>query len=90
MWCCSFRRECRLRLLICIVFFFFFFFIFVGLLGGNDADKIRNYGICVGAFIAAFALIWWRVSARGKYTGPRTNDYSQIDRDDYGTIDDLE
>ncbi|ODM19073.1 hypothetical protein SI65_05690 [Aspergillus cristatus] len=50
--------------------------------------SVGNYGICVGAFIAAFALIWWRVSARGKYTGPRTNDYSRVDGDDYGTIDD--
>ena len=25
----------------------------------------RNYGICVGAFIAAFALVWWWVAARG-------------------------
>lgn len=70
---------------------------------------IRNYGICVGAFIAAFALVWWRVSARGyvsiydaiiefkyaaiahhlcsKYTGPRTNDYAEVARDNYGTIE---
>ncbi|CAG8243023.1 unnamed protein product [Penicillium nalgiovense] len=33
-----------------------------------------NYAICVGGFIAAFALIWWWVAARGKYTGPQTND----------------
>lgn len=25
----------------------------------------RNYAICVGAFIAAFALVWWLVDARG-------------------------
>ncbi|KAI9929207.1 hypothetical protein MW887_001615 [Aspergillus wentii] len=51
-----------------------------------------NYAICVGAFIAAFALVWWRVAARGRYTGPRTNDYTQQvpteDLGDYGTIDD--
>ncbi|CAI7569568.1 hypothetical protein PCG10_010018 [Penicillium crustosum] len=33
-----------------------------------------NYAICVGGFIAAFALVWWWVEARGKYTGPQTND----------------
>ncbi|KUM58386.1 hypothetical protein ACN42_g8764 [Penicillium freii] len=33
-----------------------------------------NYAVCVGGFIAAFALIWWWVEARGKYTGPRTDD----------------
>ncbi|KAJ5095580.1 hypothetical protein NUU61_004936 [Penicillium alfredii] len=33
-----------------------------------------NYAICVAAFIAVFALIWWWVAARGKYTGPQTND----------------
>ncbi|PWY92551.1 amino acid permease [Aspergillus heteromorphus CBS 117.55] len=31
-----------------------------------------NYGICVGTFIAMFALVWWWVAARGIYTGPRT------------------
>ncbi|EAW09541.1 amino acid permease [Aspergillus clavatus NRRL 1] len=50
-----------------------------------------NYAICVGAFIAVFALVWWGVDARGKYTGPRTEDYIQevptegLD-DDYGTM----
>ncbi|OQE47401.1 hypothetical protein PENCOP_c001G02805 [Penicillium coprophilum] len=33
-----------------------------------------NYAVCVGGFIAAFAMIWWWVAARGKYTGPQTND----------------
>ncbi|CAI7597305.1 unnamed protein product [Penicillium discolor] len=33
-----------------------------------------NYAVCVGGFIAAFALVWWWVEARGKYTGPQTND----------------
>ncbi|CAI7579456.1 unnamed protein product [Penicillium glandicola] len=33
-----------------------------------------NYAVCVGGFIAAFALIWWWVAARGNYTGPQTND----------------
>ncbi|CAG7921766.1 unnamed protein product [Penicillium olsonii] len=33
-----------------------------------------NYAICVGGFIAAFAMIWWWTAARGKYTGPQTND----------------
>ncbi|OQD75918.1 hypothetical protein PENDEC_c005G02857 [Penicillium decumbens] len=32
-----------------------------------------NYAICVVAFIAIFALVWWWVDARGKYTGPQTN-----------------
>lgn len=36
-----------------------------------------NYAICVGAFIAAFALFWWWAYAHGKYTGPRTNEYIQ-------------
>ncbi|KAL4810067.1 amino acid/polyamine transporter I [Aspergillus unguis] len=43
-----------------------------------------NYGIFVGLFIAAFALVWWWVDARGKYTGPRTNEYLQeIPTEDY-------
>lgn len=25
----------------------------------------RNYAVCVAAFIAAFALIWWWLTARG-------------------------
>ncbi|KAJ5920774.1 hypothetical protein N7466_009100 [Penicillium verhagenii] len=33
-----------------------------------------NYAVCVAAFIAIFALVWWWVEARGKYTGPQTND----------------
>ncbi|OQE10933.1 hypothetical protein PENVUL_c003G04626 [Penicillium vulpinum] len=36
-----------------------------------------NYAICVGGFIAAFAMIWWWIEARGKYTGPQTNDIIQ-------------
>ncbi|KAJ6083398.1 hypothetical protein N7467_007533 [Penicillium canescens] len=36
-----------------------------------------NYAICVGGFIAAFAMVWWWVAARGKYTGPQTNDIIQ-------------
>ncbi|KAL2863617.1 amino acid permease [Aspergillus lucknowensis] len=44
-----------------------------------------NYGICVGVFIAVFALVWWWVDAREKYTGPRTNEYLQeIPTEDYG------
>ncbi|KAL6240068.1 hypothetical protein BDW75DRAFT_2070 [Aspergillus navahoensis] len=51
-----------------------------------------NYAIFVGLFIAAFALMWWWIDARGKYTGPRTNEYLQeIPTEDYaenyGTID---
>ncbi|OJI99992.1 hypothetical protein ASPVEDRAFT_51273 [Aspergillus versicolor CBS 583.65] len=51
-----------------------------------------NYAICVGVFIAAFALVWWWVDARGKYTGPRTNEYLQEIPtedypEDYGTIE---
>ncbi|KAJ9298724.1 hypothetical protein DTO271G3_3691 [Paecilomyces variotii] len=36
-----------------------------------------NYAVCVAAFIAGFSLVWWWVSARWKYTGPRTNDIIQ-------------
>ncbi|PYI29742.1 amino acid permease [Aspergillus indologenus CBS 114.80] len=47
-----------------------------------------NYGIFVGAFIAAFALVWWWAAARGRYTGPRINE--QFERvateEDYGTF----
>ncbi|KAL4980681.1 amino acid/polyamine transporter I [Aspergillus desertorum] len=51
-----------------------------------------NYAMFVGLFIAAFALVWWWVDARGKYTGPRTNEYFQeIPTEDYaenyGTIE---
>ncbi|KAL2800717.1 amino acid/polyamine transporter I [Aspergillus keveii] len=43
-----------------------------------------NYAIFVGLFIAVFALVWWWVDARGKYTGPRTNEYLQeIPTEDY-------
>ncbi|RDW86801.1 amino acid permease [Aspergillus mulundensis] len=43
-----------------------------------------NYAVFVGLFIAAFALVWWWVDARGKYTGPRTNEYLQeIPTEDY-------
>lgn len=31
----------------------------------SELTSARNYAVCVGAFIAAFALVWWRVSARG-------------------------
>ncbi|KAK2731160.1 hypothetical protein FQN57_003630 [Myotisia sp. PD_48] len=34
-----------------------------------------NYAICVAAFIALFALSWWWLSARKRYTGPRTKDF---------------
>lgn len=33
--------------------------------GVTNCFCIRNYAICVGAFIAAFALVWWLVAARG-------------------------
>ncbi|KAL1854151.1 polyamine transporter tpo5 [Paecilomyces lecythidis] len=48
-----------------------------------------NYAVCVAAFIAIFALVWWWVSARWKYTGPRTNDIIQsISTEDFvGTYD---
>ncbi|PIG88281.1 amino acid permease [Aspergillus arachidicola] len=51
-----------------------------------------NYGICVGAFIAAFALVWWWVAARGIYKGPRTDDHIQeVSTEDlgsgYGAVD---
>ncbi|KAJ5294073.1 hypothetical protein PENANT_c009G03116 [Penicillium antarcticum] len=36
-----------------------------------------NYAICVGGFIAAFAMVWWWIAARGMYTGPQTNDIIQ-------------
>ncbi|KMU90340.1 amino acid permease 2 [Coccidioides immitis H538.4] len=36
-----------------------------------------NYAICVAAFIALFAMSWWWLSARRKYTGPRTKDLIQ-------------
>ncbi|GAT24458.1 amino acid permease [Aspergillus luchuensis] len=50
-----------------------------------------NYGICVGIFIAAFAMVWWWVAARGRYTGPRTTEHMQpIPTEepglDYGTM----
>lgn len=28
-------------------------------------DNARNYAVCVAAFIAMFALVWWWVEARG-------------------------
>lgn len=51
-----------------------------------------NYGICVGAFIAVFALVWWWVAARGAYWGPRTDDHVQeVSTEDlgggYGAVD---
>ncbi|OJJ51420.1 hypothetical protein ASPZODRAFT_56915 [Penicilliopsis zonata CBS 506.65] len=50
-----------------------------------------NYAICVAAFIAIFALLWWFISARRKYTGPRTNDIirtipTEDLGNDYGTM----
>ncbi|KAF8860967.1 amino acid transporter [Acephala macrosclerotiorum] len=33
-----------------------------------------NYAVGVGAFIAVFSLVWWWVSARKYYTGPKTQD----------------
>ncbi|OJD24882.1 hypothetical protein ACJ73_03755 [Blastomyces percursus] len=39
--------------------------------------KNMNYAICVAAFIALFSLSWWWLSARRKYTGPRTKDLLQ-------------
>ncbi|KAF1985861.1 amino acid permease, variant [Aulographum hederae CBS 113979] len=33
-----------------------------------------NYAVCVAAFIALFSLSWWFLSAKNKYTGPRTKD----------------
>ncbi|KAE8148187.1 amino acid/polyamine transporter I [Aspergillus avenaceus] len=45
-----------------------------------------NYGICVGAFIAVFAWVWWWVTARGVYKGPRTDDHIQeVPTEDMGT-----
>lgn len=51
-----------------------------------------NYAICVAAFIAVFALVWWWISGRGKYTGPRTSDIireipTSDFAHDYGTMD---
>ncbi|KAJ5513978.1 hypothetical protein N7463_003530 [Penicillium fimorum] len=44
-----------------------------------------NYAVCVGGFIAAFAMVWWWVAARGKYTGPQTNDIiREIPTEDHG------
>lgn len=37
-----------------------------------------NYGICVAVFIAFFALSWWWINARHKYTGPRTTDILRL------------
>ncbi|KAL4765450.1 amino acid permease [Aspergillus foveolatus] len=50
-----------------------------------------NYAVFVGLFIAIFALVWWWIDARGKYTGPRTNEYLQEIpteeyAENYGTI----
>ncbi|PGH02922.1 hypothetical protein GX51_04378 [Blastomyces parvus] len=52
--------------------------------------KNMNYAICVAAFIALFSLSWWWLSARRKYTGPRTKDLLQaVETEDldvpYGT-----
>jgi len=33
-----------------------------------------NYAICIAAFIMAVSMTWWFVSARDKYTGPRTKE----------------
>lgn len=32
---------------------------------GMVLTSSRNYGICVGTFIAVFALVWWWADARG-------------------------
>ncbi|KZF21759.1 amino acid permease, variant [Xylona heveae TC161] len=37
-----------------------------------------NYAVCVAAFIGVFALSWWWIGARKKYTGPRTKDLLQL------------
>ncbi|KAI9868304.1 MAG: hypothetical protein M1813_005747 [Trichoglossum hirsutum] len=37
-----------------------------------------NYAICVAAFIAVFAISWWWIGARKKYTGPRTTDILEL------------
>ncbi|KAK2763773.1 hypothetical protein FQN54_009390 [Arachnomyces sp. PD_36] len=43
-----------------------------------------NYAICVAAFIALFSLSWWWLSARQKYTGPRTTDIlNEISTEDF-------
>ncbi|QSS51294.1 hypothetical protein I7I53_06582 [Histoplasma capsulatum var. duboisii H88] len=42
-----------------------------------------NYAICVAGFIALFSLSWWWLSARRKYTGPRTKNMLQsVETDD--------
>lgn len=33
-----------------------------------------NYAICVAAIISLISISWWFVSAKGRYTGPRTKD----------------
>lgn len=33
-----------------------------------------NYAICIAAFIMVVSMTWWFVSARKKYTGPRTKE----------------
>ncbi|KAJ6115686.1 hypothetical protein N7523_006103 [Penicillium sp. IBT 18751x] len=52
-----------------------------------------NYAICVAAFIGIFALFWWWVAAKGKYTGPQTNaiiqQISSEDTNDYEEPDDF-
>ncbi|KAL1967561.1 hypothetical protein VTN77DRAFT_3076 [Rasamsonia byssochlamydoides] len=46
-----------------------------------------NYAVCVAAFIAVFSLSWWWLSARRKYTGPRTKDLIEAIRtEDYEEI----
>ncbi|KKA23478.1 Amino-acid permease [Rasamsonia emersonii CBS 393.64] len=46
-----------------------------------------NYAVCVAAFIAIFSLSWWWLSARRKYTGPRTKDLIEAIRtEDYEEI----
>ncbi|KAJ5683962.1 uncharacterized protein N7477_000307 [Penicillium maclennaniae] len=52
-----------------------------------------NYAICVAAFIGIFALFWWWVAAKGKYTGPQTSDIIQQipseDTNDYEEPEDI-
>lgn len=42
-----------------------------------------NYAVVVGGFVALFALSWWWLGARNKYTGPRTQNFPvKVVRDD--------
>jgi hypothetical protein len=47
-----------------------------------------NYAICIAAFIMAVSMTWWFVSAKHKYTGPRTKEIIiEIPTDDPEFID---